>query len=260
MKDILTRKNKNKGKNFTLILTFITAASLLFCISVLCSCSSPKEADQDRNYTISGQLSEAVSSAQNTLSQIKKAYAEGNLVKIRTAQYKVLFKDSVVMGDSIASGLSSYGYLSEDQVFCQVGGSVMNSAEKINAAAAKKPETAFFSYGINDLGMYSGNTEMFIEQYTSLIKDFMKDSPDSKIYVNSLSMPSESKISSGGYFYKWEEYNTAIKQMCEDLDVQFIDNVDILKSRPDLYAGDGLHVNSAYYPIWIERMIKAADL
>ena len=57
-----------------------------------------------------------------------------------------------------------------------------------------------------------------------------------------------------------EEYNEAIKDMCKSLNIEYIDNTSILYDNPDLYAGDGVHVTSAYYPIWIERMIKAADL
>ena len=48
--------------------------------------------------------------------------------------------------------------------------------------------------------------------------------------------------------------------MCKSLNIEYIDNTSILYDNPDLYAGDGVHVTSAYYPIWIERMIKAADL
>lgn len=132
----------------------------------------------------------------------------------------------------------------------------MKNDDKVAQAAAARPKTAFFSFGMNDLGMYSGNALTFIEKYTSLIDSFMKDSPETVIYVNSISKPSDEKISSGGYFYKWEEYNEAIKDMCKSLDIEYIDNTSILYDNPNLYAGDGVHVTSAYYPIWIERMIK----
>ena len=174
--------------------------------------------------------------------------------------YRKIFRGSVVLGDSITEGLSAYGYLGADQVFCAIGGSVMNSADMFAQAAATYPKNAFMSYGMNDLGMYNGDEDLFIEQYRSLIEDFMKTSPNTKIFVNSISKPSDSKIESGGYFYKWEDYNKAIKKMCKELDVEYIDNTSILKEHPEFYAGDGVHVSTSYYPIWLEDMMDKAGL
>jgi len=108
------------------------------------------------------------------------------------------------------------------------------------------------------MGMYSGDTEGFIEQYSSVIKKFMEMSPDTEVYVNSIPKPSDSRISSGGYFYKWEDFNREIKAMCERMDIKYIDNTYILMEHPEFYGGDGIHVSPAYYPYWIENMIKGS--
>ena len=78
--------------------------------------------------------------------------------------------------------------------------------------------------------------------------------------ANSISKPSDAKIESGGYFYKWEDYNKAIKNMCKKLDIEYIDNTSILKEHPEFYAGDGVHVSTDYYPIWLENMMEKAGL
>lgn len=174
--------------------------------------------------------------------------------------YKSVFEGSVVMGDSITEGLKVYGFLKEDQVYCEIGGSVMNGSDIVRQAAMTKPKTAFFSYGTNDLGMYSGNAEAFTEKYSSVIKTFMEISPDTEIYVNSIAKPSDAKIASGGYFYKWEEFNEAIKDMCDSLGIEYIDNTEILKEHADLYAGDGIHVSTTYYPYWMDNMIRKGKL
>ena len=174
--------------------------------------------------------------------------------------YRKIFRGSVVLGDSITDGLSVYGYLGSDQVFSAIGGSVMNSSDMFAQAAAMYPKNAFFSYGMNDLGMYNGNEDLFIEQYQALLENFMKTTPDTKIFINSISKPSDAKIESGGYFYKWEDYNKAIKNMCKKLDIEYIDNTSILKEHPEFYAGDGVHVSTDYYPIWLENMIEKAGL
>ena len=174
--------------------------------------------------------------------------------------YENIFDDSVILGDSITEGLSVYGFLSENIVYCRVGGSVLNSEQMIKDAASTLPSTAFFSYGTNDMGMYSGDSKAFTEKYRGLIEQFKEISPDTKIYVNSIPKPSDSKISSGGYFYKWEDFNLDIKQMCDAIDAEYIDNTDLLIEHPEYYAGDGIHVSTSYYPKWMARMVSAANL
>lgn len=174
--------------------------------------------------------------------------------------YENIFSDSVILGDSITEGLSVYGFLSENIVYCRVGGSVLNSEQMIKDAASTLPSTAFFSYGTNDMGMYSGDSKAFTEKYREIIEQFKEISPDTEIYVNSIPKPSDGKISFGGYFYKWEDYNSDIKQMCDEIDVAYIDNTDLLIEHPEYYAGDGIHVSTSYYPKWMARMVSAANL
>ena len=101
----------------------------------------------------------------------------------------------------------------------------------IKDAASTLPSTAFFSYGTNDMGMYSGDSKAFTEKYREIIEQFKEISPDTEIYVNSIPKPSDSKISSGGYFYKWEDFNLDIKQMCDAIDAEYIDTVSYTHLR-----------------------------
>ena len=68
--------------------------------------------------------------------------------KMTKAQYQKIFRTSVIVGDSITEGLTSYGFLSEDQVFSKIGASVLNSDDIINTAAKTYPGFAFFSFGM----------------------------------------------------------------------------------------------------------------
>ena len=43
-----------------------------------------------------------------------------------------------------------------------------------SSAANTYPKFAFMSFGMNDMGNYSGNADLFIEKYTKLIKEFKK--------------------------------------------------------------------------------------
>ena len=264
MRRNVTSNKTNKKVLIPAIALFCAAVILTLVIMKLTAQAAgtdkDKNTDTEQIYVLNDVISEANEAFSPIIIGIYEQTAAGELAKTRKAQYGILFSDCVVMGDSIASGLSGYGYLPENTVFCEIGGSVMKNDEKVAQAAATKPETAFFSFGMNDLGMYSGNTSMFIEKYATLIESFMEASPETEIYVNSISKPSDEKISSGGHFHKWDEYNNAIEDMCDRLGAKYIDNTSILYDNPGLYAGDGVHVTSAYYPVWIERMIKAAGL
>lgn len=253
MRRDVKKKNKN-GIGLALVLAvmlFFATAVLYFIINGGKSSHIYKTADY------------IAETSCNEISEIRNMgmlILTGKYTKEEGINYSRVFEKSVILGDSITEGLKVYGFLGEEQVYCEIGGSVMNSKEVVKKAAVKKPEIAFFSYGTNDMGMFSGNAEAFIEKYSSVIEEFMDISPDTKIYVNSISKPSDSKIASGGHFHKWEEFNEAIENMCSSIGAEYIDNTEILEKHPELYAGDGIHVSSAYYPYWMDNMIKKAKL
>lgn len=248
-RDISNKKQKRKYV-ITFVLLFLLAIALYFVLHTLHTGNDEEKSSMQIKTLLATNLSEA----QN----FNKAAKAGEFTKDGKPQYSLIFGKSVVIGDSITEGLPLYGFLTEEQSVCEIGGSVMKSDEAIASAARLSPEKAFFSYGTNDMGMYSGDTEGFIEQYSSVIKKFMEMSPDTEVYVNSIPKPSDSRISSGGYFYKWEDFNREIKAMCERMDIKYIDNTYILMEHPEFYGGDGIHVSPAYYPYWIENMIKGS--
>ena len=73
------------------------------------------------------------------------------------ARYMSKFKGSIVVGDSVTEGLSVYGWLSDDQVFSKIGSSVMTGDDLFSSAAGTYPSTAFFAFGMNDMGNYRGD-------------------------------------------------------------------------------------------------------
>lgn len=250
------RKNssaKRQTKKYVIVFTalFLAAAALCFVLRPLLNSNSK---DKEDTMEIRGFLETGISEMQNLGTSIKA----GKFMENGKPKYSLIFGKSVVIGDSITEGLPAYGFLTEEQAICEIGGSVMKSSDAIASAARLSPEKAFFSYGTNDMGMYSGNSEGFIKQYEAVIKEFMEMSPDTKVYVNSIPKPSDSKISSGGYFYKWQDFNLEIKAMCDRMGIKYIDNTYILIEHPEFYGGDGIHVSPSYYPCWIENMIKGS--
>lgn len=173
--------------------------------------------------------------------------------------YQTVFGNSVVLGDSIMSGFSLYGWLSEDQVYAAVSASIKNAADNFTSAAAALPENAFFSYGMNDMGNYSKDAEAFTADYAKLIEQFHEASPDTKLYVLSISTPTQAAIANKSWLGNYEKFNEALSEMCAsfDFDVMFISVNYILETNTALYNSDGIHAGAAYYPYLLDLMFSA---
>lgn len=174
--------------------------------------------------------------------------------------YRKMFSTSVILGDSLTEGLSVYGWLPESVVFAKVGGSIVYGDDIFDRAAMVHPKYAFFAYGMNDMGNYGGNSDNFIDKYTTLLKKFHKTSPETVIAVNSITTPTDAAIQDNSSIGHYKEFNEAIKKMCKKEHYIYIDITDILPSHPEWYARDGIHAAPAYYPLWMDRMIEFAGL
>ena len=251
---VSNRQKKQKKQRKTYIVLFALLLAIGIALFFVLHEYSLNGSDKDKqgNYRLSKSMQSDISEVENVGNFIRtKSFIENG-----RPQYDLIFGNNLVIGDSISEGLLAYGFLKESQVICEVGGSVMKSSSAIDSAVRIAPQNVFFSYGTNDMGMYSGNAEAFVKQYRSVIEEFMERSPDTKVFVNSIPKPGDDKIASGGQFYKWEEFNREIENMCKSLGIKYIDNTYILKDHPELYGGDGIHVSPSYYPYWLNNMIK----
>lgn len=204
-----------------------------------------------------------VVSIEEQIKKLEDTEARGNFdvsKKLTKAQYRKIFGNSIVIGDSITEGLSVYGFLSETQVFCKIGASVMYGEDLFASAAATYPKFAFLSFGMNDMGNYTGHADMFIAKYQKLIKQFKNDSPDTLIFINGITPPSDGALSGNSILGNYKKFNNALKEMCKSMKLTYIDNNYIIEEHPGLYASDGIHVSSEYYPLWLNNMILKAGL
>lgn len=176
------------------------------------------------------------------------------------ARYMRMFQGSVVVGDSVTEGISLYGWLNESQVFSKVGSSVLTGDDLFKQAANTYPKQAFFAFGMNDMGNFRGNADNFVKKYNAQIKTFKTISPKTRIYICGISTPSDSALEKNSSIRDYKKFNKAIKKMCEKKGYKYIPVADILVDHPELYAGDGIHAQTAYYPYWLNRMIEEAGL
>ncbi len=204
-----------------------------------------------------------VTTIESEIEKLERTEAKGTFdvtKKLTKEQYQKIFSTSIILGDSLTEGLVAYDWLSSDQVFCQIGGSILHNDDLFTSAAQMYPHNAFFSFGVNDIGNFSGSAKSFIDKYSELIKAFRKTSPDTRIMINSIAPPSQSAIDGKPILGKYKSFNAALKQMCKDLNLIYIDNSYIFEDHPDYYAADGIHANADYYPYWMNNMILKAGL
>ncbi|MBQ0041487.1 MAG: hypothetical protein KBS56_05605 [Clostridiales bacterium] len=260
-------KNSNKTVNKkNPIRTVIAVLLLVFAVSVLFNFFRPnmaakadKTAMKANVKTISEMQTADVATIEKKVRDLDARDARSNSEGMRVI-YRKMFSTSVILGDSLTEGLDVYGWLPNSVVFSKVGGSIVYGDDVFAKAAKTKPEYAFFAYGMNDMGNYSGNDKNFIAKYTSLLEKFKKTSPKTMIIVNSITTPTKAARAGNKSIRNYKKFNKAIKKMCKKQHYIYLDITDILPDNPDLYAGDGIHAAPAYYPLWMDRMIDAAGL
>ena len=172
--------------------------------------------------------------------------------------YKEKFASSIVMGDSIAEGFSEYDLLNASSVVSKIGVHLYELEEQVQQAADLNPQVIFLALGMNDVIASAGDTEQFLEQYEAVVAQLREAVPNAHIYVNSIFPVQDSAIEKEPELAQISEYNTVLRQMCDDLQLGFIDNTDLVQDQ--YYEEDGVHFKAEFYPLWADRMAEVAAL
>ena len=259
-------KHRKKQKNLICFLIVLLVLVSLFLTNLFRHNRSADYSDKRIRANLSAIATfdySKVSTIESEIRNLERTEAKGTFdvtKKLKKEQYQKIFSTSIILGDSLTEGLVAYGWLSSDQVFCQIGGSILHNEDLFSSAAQMYPRNAFLAFGVNDIGNFNGNADNFIDKYTELIKGFQKTSPDTKIMINAIAPPSKSAIEKNPMLEKYKSFNTSLKQMCKDLNLTYIDNSYIFEEHPDYYASDGIHASADYYPYWMNNMILKAGL
>lgn len=176
------------------------------------------------------------------------------------AYYMKLLSGAVIVGDSVTEGFSVYGWLPDGQVYSRIGATLLRDGSLFTQAAQGQPKEAFFSFGLNDIGNFRGDAAAFAGQYEKLLRQFHRASPGTKIFLNSIAPPSPKTLAKRKNLRKYTRFNRAIESLCRKSSYIYVDTTDIFRDHPNFYAGDGIHASTAYYPLWMDEMIRAAGL
>ncbi|MEW9080226.1 GDSL-type esterase/lipase family protein [Terrisporobacter glycolicus] len=169
------------------------------------------------------------------------------------------FSSSVILGDSRAESIVSYGILNNSSVVAYKGRNLISAQKEgdINKAINLAPTNIFLTYGLNDVEIYS-NPSGFINEYKKIIKDIQSKLPNSKIYVNSIFNVNNKAISKSPDLKNVSVFNAAIINMCNELGVVYIDGSSIVDASS--YESDGIHFKPGFNKRWVEMLVQKANL
>lgn len=170
------------------------------------------------------------------------------------------FRDTAILGDSITESIWEYGYLDQDVVISKMGLSVANADEQFATAISMAPSVIFMNFGSNDLEFYEENYEQFIDAYREQIHKVKEALPNARLFINLIIPLTEGAIEEIPVLANYPRYNEALKALCEEEGMTWIDDSFIVEADPSLYEPDGQHVVMSFYPQWLTYMAEVAGL
>jgi lysophospholipase L1-like esterase len=191
------------------------------------------------------------------------------------------FDDAIFLGDSLADGFKVYSrsldlsnssarYLTQKstspRTFLQPGVHVDAGAGPVDVWATigmVQPGKMYITLGTNALMAMS--PEDFVASYYQLIDKIRATSPDTQIYVTTVTpvaawkSQKEPRLS----FDRIYRSNQLIAKMCVEKNLALINLYDVLKSssgylREEIAAGDGIHLSPSGYREWLEYLTTHA--
>lgn len=177
---------------------------------------------------------------------------------INNRNYRAIFANSVIMGDSISEALTEYDILNASSVIAKIGVELDELDEQVARVEKLNPQIIFLSYGMNDVIATNGDTDKFVKQYDALLKELQKKLPDTKLFVNSIFPVQKQEIEREPAYKKLDDYNKALRELCDKRQIAFIDNTDLVSDN--YYEEDGVHFKITFYPFWLNHMAEVAAL
>ena len=178
---------------------------------------------------------------------------------VTAAQLQRWYRDAALVGDSMAQGARDYGWLT-DAVFADIGVRASVNSPQLDRVERRQPAVILLTYGTNDVAVYGGQVEIFITRYSEVIERLKRSCPNSAIYVTAVMPVSDYVAANESYARYIDLYNEELERLCADEEVTFVDAGFILRERPELYAGDGIHLKHEGYPLWLKYLADEASL
>jgi lysophospholipase L1-like esterase len=169
------------------------------------------------------------------------------------------FKNSVFMGDSITVGFAVNEILPNESVMAGAGATAGYIYEEyMDDLAEKKPDNVFIMLGSDDMLMpVDDPKELFRNDLTKFINKIKEESPDSKIYIQSITPVTQEALELESRYERIEDYNELLKDLADELSVNYVDIGALAKENSDLFAEDGVHFKKEFYQLWLNKLSES---
>lgn len=174
---------------------------------------------------------------------------------VSDGSYVKLLADTIILGDSLVESISYYRLLDDRHVIAKIGARVEHLRENIPQIVAAYPVNVVLHYGNNSVDP-SGSPERvkgFISQYRRAILELQEQMPSLRIYVSGIFPVMDSAYKHSPELKYIGDYNRALRAMCEELSVTYIDNDEIVKAHTNQVEPDGVHMTRGFYQYyWLQ--------
>ena len=194
------------------------------------------------------------------LNQKEAAMQTPDPEKLDKGSLKERFAGAVLVGDSVATGFLDYEILDATAIVALRGLRTDSAGPEIEKALELAPKALFLSIGLNDLEYCRGDSELFIRRYEERLAEIRDKAPDLPIYINGILPVLPEAVEKKPALADVDAFNQALQDMCKKWNLTYIDNSEMLQDHADWYQKDAVHLKSAPYPLWLERMEEAAGL
>ena len=175
-------------------------------------------------------------------------------------------KDIVMLGNSLTEGGGDWGKrLGKDNVINRgiSGDEVMGVYDRLHQILPGKPAKLFLLIGVNDVS-HDLSTDSIVYRIDQTLTRIQKESPETKVYLQSLLPINESfnrykRLTNK--IYQIPEINARLETLAKEKKITFINlyplftekGTNVLKKE---LTYDGLHLNDEGYKVWVDAIKK----
>lgn len=184
------------------------------------------------------------------------------------------FSDALFIGDSRTVGMQQSNLLPNATYYAKTGigigniltkrivneGGVMISVQE--ALHRHSFGKVYIMIGINDIS--AGDSEWFAEQYTEILDVVRQTQSDAVIYIQgNIPMSYGTQDMNGALNNKnLALRNEASRALADGKNIFYLDVDEIYAdgngNLASMYTGDGLHIETSHYPIWVDYLLHHA--
>lgn len=245
---------KIRKKHFSILILGV----IIVCVFVSFFQNSPKkgveyiEAQEHRNLK---KVTQKI--AKSKEKEREKAILEGKLDPFS------LLGDFVFYGDSRVLHYCSYGFLDSSRVFADNGETFANTSKYNDRLKELNPKRVLMAYGVNDICYKVGDDEEggYPQVVRNALEEIHEIVPKATIYVCGMIPISPYGLQRLKMVENSGEFNSVLKEIVDEYDfVEYIDDETLsVGGLADIYADDGYHFKSDFYPTWTQYLVSCMD-